>query len=116
MARKSKSGQYKFLTQAVQCLRFISQVPDLGNLAAVTACDQFKVNSQNDAKQLAEAKEFTYKKGFYDGVMLVEEFKGKKVIILFLIRPPKNMLPHVTVNVQNVTKLYFSTMLASRLV
>jgi len=57
----------------------IIEVPELGNLAAVTACDQFKVNSQNDAKQLADAKEFTYKKGFYDGIMLVEEFKGQKV-------------------------------------
>jgi len=57
----------------------IIDVPELGNLAAVTACDQFKVNSQNDSKQLCDAKELTYKKGFYDGIMLVEEFKGQKV-------------------------------------
>jgi leucyl-tRNA synthetase len=57
----------------------IIEVPELGNLAAITACDRFKVNSQNDSKQLADAKEFTYKKGFYDGVMLVQEFKGHKV-------------------------------------
>jgi len=57
----------------------IIDVPDLGNLSAITACDQFKVNSQNDAKQLADAKEMTYKKGFYDGIMLVEQYKGQKV-------------------------------------
>ena len=57
----------------------IIEVPELGNLAALKACDLFKVNSQNDTKQLADAKELTYKKGFYDGVMLVEDFKGQKV-------------------------------------
>ncbi|XP_047126079.1 leucine--tRNA ligase, cytoplasmic isoform X1 [Hydra vulgaris] len=57
----------------------IIEVPDLGNLSAVVACDMFKVNSQNDTKQLADAKELTYKKGFYDGIMLVEEYKGQKV-------------------------------------
>jgi len=57
----------------------IIDVPDLGNLPAIVACDQFKVNSQNDKVQLAEAKELTYKKGFYEGIMLVDEFKGQKV-------------------------------------
>jgi len=57
----------------------IIEVPELGNLAAIEACKKFKVNSQNDAKQLADAKELTYKLGFYQGVMLVEEHKGKKV-------------------------------------
>jgi leucyl-tRNA synthetase len=50
-----------------------------GELSAVTACDQFKVNSQNDAVQLATAKDEVYKAGFYDGVFLVGEFKGAKV-------------------------------------
>ena len=57
----------------------IIDVPDLGNLPAIVACDQFKVNSQNDKVQLAEAKELTYKKSFYEGIMLVDEFKGQKV-------------------------------------
>lgn len=57
----------------------IIEVPELGNLAAIKTCEMFKVNSQNDKTQLADAKELTYKKGFYDGVMLVEEFKGQKV-------------------------------------
>ena len=45
----------------------IIDVPDLGNLCAVTTCDQFKVKSQNDKDQLQEAKELAYKKGFYEG-------------------------------------------------
>jgi len=57
----------------------IIDVPELGNLPAIVACDKFKVNSQNDKIQLADAKELTYKKGFYEGVMLVEELKGLKV-------------------------------------
>ena len=49
----------------------IIDVPDLGNLCAVTTCDQFKVKSQNDKDQLQEAKELAYKKGFYEGEKLL---------------------------------------------
>lgn len=57
----------------------IIDVPELGNLPAIVACEKFKVNSQNDKIQLADAKELTYKKGFYEGIMLVEEYRGQKV-------------------------------------
>lgn len=57
----------------------IIEVPGLGNLSAVTAYNQFKVQSQNDRDKLLQAKELTYLKGFYDGVLLVGEFAGKKV-------------------------------------
>ena len=57
----------------------IIEVPDFGNLSAVTACEQFKVRSQNDRDQLQEAKELTYKKGFYEGKLIVGEFSGQKV-------------------------------------
>lgn len=57
----------------------IIEVPGLGNLCAVTAYEQFKIQSQNDREKLTEAKELVYLKGFYDGVMLVGEHKGKKV-------------------------------------
>ncbi|GFO31815.1 leucine--tRNA ligase, cytoplasmic, partial [Plakobranchus ocellatus] len=57
----------------------IINVPDYGDLCAVTACERYKINSQNDKDKLQEAKEDTYKKGFYEGVMLVKGFEGKKV-------------------------------------
>ncbi|XP_065176083.1 leucine--tRNA ligase, cytoplasmic-like [Sycon ciliatum] len=57
----------------------IIDIPGFGELAAKTACEMFKVNSQNDTKQLAEAKEKTYQKGFYEGVMVTGECKGMKV-------------------------------------
>ncbi|XP_011294281.1 leucine--tRNA ligase, cytoplasmic [Musca domestica] len=57
----------------------IIEVPTLGNLCAKFAYEKFKIQSQNDKDKLVEAKELCYLKGFYDGVMLVGEFKGKKV-------------------------------------
>ncbi|XP_050299958.1 leucine--tRNA ligase, cytoplasmic [Anthonomus grandis grandis] len=57
----------------------IVEVPEFGNLSAVTACENLKIQSQNDKDKLVQAKEMVYLKGFYDGVMLVGEFKGKKI-------------------------------------
>ena len=66
------------------CIRDVSQIPvmeipDYGNLSAVTIYDQLKIQSQNDRVKLSEAKEILYLKGFYDGVLIVGEYKGKKV-------------------------------------
>ena len=43
------------------------------------ACLDLKVQSQNDTKKLAEAKQQVYLKGFTDGVLLAGPHKGAKV-------------------------------------
>lgn len=57
----------------------IINIKEMGNLSAITACDELKIVSQNDKEKLKIAKEKVYKLGFYDGIFLVEEYKGKKV-------------------------------------
>lgn len=46
----------------------ILEIPEFGNLSAVTAYEKLKIQSQNDKEKLLEAKEMLYLKGFYDGV------------------------------------------------
>ncbi|KAL4631244.1 leucine-tRNA ligase, cytoplasmic-like [Arapaima gigas] len=57
----------------------IIEIPGFGILSAPFVCDELKIQSQNDREKLAEAKEKVYLKGFYEGIMLVEGFKGQKV-------------------------------------
>lgn len=38
-----------------------------------------KIKSQNDKELLAQAKDEAYKKGFFEGVMLIGNFAGSKV-------------------------------------
>jgi len=57
----------------------IIEIPELGNLAAIKACEMYKVRSQNDKDALQKAKEDVYKKGFYGGKMIVGEHKGDLV-------------------------------------
>ena len=53
--------------------------PTYGGMIAPALVKQLKVQSQKDTKQLAEAKEIAYKEGFYNGTMIVGEFKGESV-------------------------------------
>ena len=53
----------------------IIDIPGYGDMAAVTVVDKLKIQSQNDRDKLAEAKEMVYLKGFYEGTMLVGDFK-----------------------------------------
>jgi leucyl-tRNA synthetase len=41
----------------------IVEIPELGNLSAITVCDQLKIQSQNDREKLAEAKDLVYQRG-----------------------------------------------------
>ncbi|KCV68903.1 hypothetical protein H696_04322 [Fonticula alba] len=57
----------------------IIDVPGYSGPCAEIACDEFKVQSQNDAVALAKAKDEAYKRGFYEGVMRVGAHAGAKV-------------------------------------
>lgn len=52
----------------------IVEVPELGNLSAVFACDRFKIQSQNDREKLQEAKELVYLKGNTGGVLIITQW------------------------------------------
>ncbi|KAF8970605.1 hypothetical protein BDZ97DRAFT_1724807 [Flammula alnicola] len=57
----------------------VISTPTYGEMTAPAVVKQLKIQSQKDTKQLAEAKEIAYKEGFYNGTMLVGEFKGESV-------------------------------------
>ena len=57
----------------------VLSTPTYGEMSAPALIKQLKIQSQKDTKQLAEAKELAYKEGFYNGMMLVGDFKGLPV-------------------------------------
>jgi len=57
----------------------IIEIPNYGNLAAVTLVEEKKVQSHKDTKILKEIKDIVYQKGFYEGVMTVGAGAGMKV-------------------------------------
>ncbi|XP_043077704.1 LOW QUALITY PROTEIN: leucine--tRNA ligase, cytoplasmic-like [Puntigrus tetrazona] len=81
--KKKQALREKYGIQDYMVLPFepvpIIEIPGYGNLSAPLVCDELKIQSQNDREKLAEAKEKVYLKGFYEGIMLVDGFKGQKV-------------------------------------
>lgn len=57
----------------------IIETPAYGNLTAKYLVEKMKIQSPKDVTALAEAKDLAYKEGFYNGIMLVGDFKGQKV-------------------------------------
>lgn len=57
----------------------IIKTPSYGDKCAEFLVKKLKIASPKDTKQLEEAKELAYKEGFYQGIMLVGDFKGEKV-------------------------------------
>ncbi|EIW76689.1 leucine-tRNA ligase [Coniophora puteana RWD-64-598 SS2] len=57
----------------------VLSTPTYGEMTAPALVQKLKIQSQKDTKQLAEAKEISYKEGFYSGTMVIGEFKGLSV-------------------------------------
>jgi leucyl-tRNA synthetase len=57
----------------------IIKTPTYGDLTAPFLVKKLKIASPKDTKQLEEAKELAYKEGFYQGIMVIGDFKGERV-------------------------------------
>jgi len=52
---------------------------DMGDMAAVTICQQMAIKSQHERAKLEEAKKIVYKKGYYEGTLIVGPYAGMPV-------------------------------------
>ncbi|KAJ1878218.1 cytosolic leucyl tRNA synthetase, partial [Kickxella alabastrina] len=79
---KKKADYYGIKPEWVAGFELVPVIttPAYGEMTAPALCEQMKINSQKDRKQLEDAKEAAYKEGFYNGIMSVGEFKGLSVI------------------------------------
>ncbi|KAI9088330.1 hypothetical protein DFS34DRAFT_403140 [Phlyctochytrium arcticum] len=57
----------------------IIRTPNLGDRAAEAAIKKYKINSQKDKAQLAEAKTEVYREGFNHGTLIIGDFAGTPV-------------------------------------
>lgn len=48
-------------------------------MSALAACEEFHVKSVKDVENIKKAKDKVYLLGFYEGVLLVGDYKGLKV-------------------------------------
>ncbi|KAJ2721960.1 cytosolic leucyl tRNA synthetase [Coemansia sp. Benny D115] len=79
---KKKTDYYGIKPEWIESYEIIPVIstPKYGDVIASTLCDQMKINSQKDRKQLEDAKAEAYKEGFYNGTMIIGDFKGMPVI------------------------------------
>lgn len=81
---KKKAAYYnvqpKWVEPFLDTFPSIIQTPNYGDRAAEAAVKRFKINSQKDKQQLADAKAEVYKEGFYQGTMIIGDFAGKYVL------------------------------------
>jgi leucyl-tRNA synthetase len=77
---RKKAAYYKIEPEwaAIDPIPVLS-TPTYGELTAPALYKSLKVQSPKDAKALGEAKDVAYKEGFYNGTMLVGEYKGQSV-------------------------------------
>ena len=59
----------------------IIRTSDLGDVAAKKVVSDLGIKSINEREKLEKAKKEVYKKGFYEGEMIVGDYKGEKVEI-----------------------------------
>lgn len=60
----------------------IIESKDFGTIPAQRICEELQIRNQMERKKLEKAKQIIYKKGFYEGIMLVGKYKGEKVEIV----------------------------------
>ncbi|GIX60984.1 leucyl-tRNA synthetase [Babesia caballi] len=80
--KKAAYYKEKYNVDAVHCSLDavpVIEIPGLGTCAAQLLCQQEKVASNKDSVKLERCKEVLYKRGFYEGIMAVGPYTGRKV-------------------------------------
>ncbi|KAK9469425.1 hypothetical protein V1512DRAFT_231898 [Lipomyces arxii] len=80
LAKKADYYQIKREWASLEPIPIIS-TPTYGDLTAVALVKELKIQSPKDKELLAKAKEIAYKDAFYQGIMVIGDYKGEKVEI-----------------------------------
>lgn len=75
---EKQCAQYNLDIQDIKPIAIIDS-GDLGSMPAVKAVEDLKIQNQKERDKLEQAKKLVYKKGFYEGTMLVGDYKGQTV-------------------------------------